>query len=158
MRRTIVPIAITASLALAIGAAGLSTASAKNNSGERVIHQTAVLAQQTFTGDPDNPKLGDQFVVNVDLFDDSKAKVGHSGSTCTVVGVPPRQTEVQCLADIVLAQGKITFGGLAPFPPTSTPAEFSVLGGTGMFRQARGTFVVFVVTPNTFDGTLHLLR
>lgn len=157
MRRKVVFAAIPASLALALGTVGLSAAPAKTNDGGKVIHHTAVIAQQIFIADPNNPQLGDRFIVNVDLFDDSKAKVGHSGSSCTVVSVPPRDTEVQCLADIVLAQGKITFGGLAPFPPTTTPVRFSVLGGTGDFRKARGTFVVFAVTPNTFDGTLHLL-
>jgi hypothetical protein len=157
MRRNVVVAAIPVILALAVGTVGISAAPARSNEGRRVIHHTAVVAQQFFTGDPNNPQLGDQFIVNVDLFDDSHAKVGHSGSSCTVVGVPPRDTEVQCLADIVLAQGKITFGGLAPFPPTTTPVQFSVLGGTGDFRKARGTFVVFAVNPNTFDGTLHLL-
>lgn len=157
MRRNVVIAAIPAILALALGTVDIPAAPAKASEGGKVIHHTAVVAQQLFTGDPNNPQLGDRFVVNVDLFDDSKAKVGHSGSFCTVVGVPPRDTEVQCLADIVLAEGKITFGGLAPFPPTSTPAQFSVLGGTGDFRKARGTFVVFAVNPSTFDGTIHLL-
>jgi len=94
---------------------------------------------------------------NGDLFDDSNAKVGHVASSCTVVSVPPRATEVACLSDTVLAQGKITVGGVAPFPPTATPVRFSVLGGTDEFRKARGDFVVFAVPPNRLDGTFHLL-
>ena len=121
------------------------------------LHLTAVIAQQTFIGDPNNPQLGNQFMLNGGLFDDSSAKVGHVASSCTVVSVPPRATEVACLSDTVLAQGKITVGGVAPFPPTATPVRFSVLGGTDEFRKARGDFVVFAVAPNRLDGTFHLL-
>src|SRR5438093_13717735 len=93
MRRNVVVAAIPVILALAVGTVGISAAPARSNEGRRVIHHTAVVAQQFFTGDPNNPQLGGQFIVNVDLFDDSHAKVGHSGSSCTVVSVhlvPPR--------------------------------------------------------------------
>ena len=46
--------------------------------GGKVIHLTAVIDRQTFTGDISNPKLGDQFILNGDLFDDSDAKAGES--------------------------------------------------------------------------------
>lgn len=157
MRRKVVLAAIPASLALALGTVGPSAAPATTNHGGKVIHLTALIAQQIFIGDPNNPQLGDRFIINGDVFDDSNAKVGHTGTSCTVVSVPPRATEVTCLGDIVLAQGKITIGGLAPFPPTTTPVRFSVLGGTDDFRKARGDFVVFAVPPNKSDGTLHLL-
>lgn len=75
-----------------------------------------------------------------------------------MVSVPPRVTEVTCLSDSVLAEGKITVGGVAPFPPTATPVQFSVLGGTDEFRKARGDFVVFAVSPNRLIGTFHLLN
>jgi hypothetical protein len=144
------------SLALALGTVVPSGAPATTNDGGKVIHLTAVIGQQVLTGDPNNPLLGNQFILNGDLFDDSNAKVGHFVSSCTMVSVPPRATEVACLGDTVLAQGKITVGGVAPFPPTATPVQFSVLGGTGEFRKARGEFVVFAVPPDKMDGTFHL--
>lgn len=157
MRRTVVLTAILASLALALGTVGPPGAAAMTNDRGKVIHLTAVIAQQIFTGDPNNPQLGNQFILNGDLFDDSNAKVGHVATSCTVVSVPPRATEVMCLSDTVLAQGKITVGGVAPFPPSATPVQFSVLGGTGEFRKSRGDFVVFAVPPNRLDGTFHLV-
>ena len=157
MRRNVVLAATLTILTLVLGTVGPPGAPAMANDGGKVIHLTAVIAQQTFIGDPNNPQLGNQFILNGDLFDDSNAKVGHVGASCTVVSVPPRATEAACLSDTVLAQGKTTVGGVAPFPPTATPVRFSILGGTGEFRKARGDFVVFSVAPNKMDGTFHLL-
>ena len=158
MRRNVVLAASLTSLALALGTVGPPGAAAMTNDGGKVMHLTAVIAQQIFIGDPNNPQLGNQFILNGDLFDDSNAKVGHVATSCTVVSVPPRATEVMCVSDSVLAQGKITVGGVAPFPPSATPVRFSVLGGTEEFRRARGEFVVFAVSPNRLDGTFHLLN
>ena len=158
MRRNVVLAAIPASLALALGTVAPSAAPATASHRGKAIHLTALIVQQAYTGDLNNPQLGDRYVVNLDVFDDSSAKVGHSASSCTVVGVPPRATEVACLGDTVLDQGRITVGGVAPFPPTTTPVRFSVLGGTDDFRKARGDFTVFAVPPDKLDGTFHLVR
>ena len=158
MRRNVVLAGTLTSLALALGTVGPPGAGAMTNDRGKVIHLTAVIAQQIFIGDPNNPQLGNQFILNGDLFDDSNAKVGHVASSCTVVSVPPRATEAMCLSDTVLAEGKITVGGVAPFPPTATPVRFSILGGTDEFRKARGDFVVFAVSPNTLDGTFHMVN
>jgi hypothetical protein len=158
MRRNVVVAASLTSVALALGTVGLPGAAAKTNDRGKVIHLTAVIAQQVFTGDPSSPQLGNQFILNGDLFDDSNVNVGHVATSCTVVSVPPRATEVTCLGDTVLAEGKITVGGVAPFPPSATPVQFSILGGTDEFRKARGDFVVFAVSPNRLDGTFHLLN
>ena len=160
MRRNVVVAATLTSVVLALGLVGPPGAPAGTpagaNDGGKVIHLTAVIDQQAFIGDANNPQLGNQFVLNGDLFDDSNAKVGHVASSCTVVSIPPRATEVACLGDTVLADGNITIGGVAPFPPTATPVRFSVLGGTGEFRKARGDFVTFAVLPDRLDGTFHL--
>lgn len=158
MRTNVVLAATLTSLALALGTVGPPGAAAVTNDRGKVIHLTAVIAQQVFTGDPNNPQLGNPFILNGDLFDDSNAKVGHVSTSCTVVSVPPRATEAMCLSDTVLAEGKITVGGVAPFPPSATPVRFSILGGTDEFRKARGDFVVFAVSPNRLDGTFHLLN
>jgi len=162
MRRNVVLAATLTSLALALGTVGFpgaaaKAAPAKSNDGGTVLHLTAVIDQQAFIGDPTHPQLGNQFILNGDLFDDSNAKVGEVASSCTVVSVPPRATEVNCLSDTVLAEGKITVGGVAAFPPSATPVHFSVLGGTGKFREAAGEFVVFGVPPNRLEGTFLLL-
>jgi hypothetical protein len=156
MRRNVVVAAALTSVALALGMVGSPGAPAMANDDGKVIHLTAEMVQQAFIGDPSNPQLGNQFVLNGDLFDGSNAKVGHFATSCTVVGVPPRATEVACLGDTVLAEGSITTGGVVPFPPTATPVRFSILGGTSEFRKARGDFVVFSVPPNRMEGTFHL--
>jgi hypothetical protein len=64
---------------------------------------TSLIDQQTFIGDLNSPKLGDQFILNGDLFDDSNAKVGYAVSSRTVVSVPLRPTEVAWLHGKVAA-------------------------------------------------------
>jgi hypothetical protein len=152
MHRTAVVAAIAASVALAVGTVVLSstpaTADHGGHGGEKVVHLRLTVKQQAFTGNLSDPKLGDQFLINGDVFDDSGTEVGRAVTSCTVASVPPRATEVACLGDTVLRKGKITIGGVAPFPPPGTPVRFSIVGGTGDFRTARGEFVVTNPSPD----------
>jgi allene oxide cyclase-like protein len=156
MRRNLAVAAALTGMASMLGAVGPSAAPAATIGNARTIHLAAHIIQQAFTGDPNNPQLGDRLVVSGDVFNDSKAKVGRTAFSCSVVSVPPRETEAECLGDIVLPQGKITVGGLVPFPPSAAPARFAVLGGTDDFLKARGDFVTTTTSPDTAHGTLHL--
>ena len=158
MQRKAVVAGIVTSLGLAVGVVGLSrTPATADHGGDKVMHLKLEVAQQSFTGDSSSPKLGDQFLINGDVFDDSNTKVGEAVTSCTVASAPPRATEVTCLGDTVLSKGKITIGGVAPFPPSTTPVHFSIIGGTGAFRTARGEFVVTSPSPDTAEGTFHIV-
>src|SRR5919202_3086282 len=82
------------SLALAF-APTLSEAKSKR------IQVTAKIVQQTFTGDLASPKLGDQLISSVELFDKHDEKVGTGAGACTIVSVPQlpevEDTLLQCL-------------------------------------------------------------
>ena len=112
------------------------------------IHVIASVVEQTFTGDLQNPKLGDRLINSGDLFDDGGTKVGVGAGVCTTVrtkGASPDTLE--CLLSAAFDQGQIILGGEAPFPEPGVAGHFGILGGTDAFRKARGE-ATLVVLPN----------
>jgi hypothetical protein len=122
----------------------------------KTIHVTARIVQQTLTGDPASPQLGDRIITNVDLLDESGIIVGTGGGSCIVVSVPPLDTLIECLLTAVLAEGQIIFGGMAPPPAVGVTAHFGIVGGTGDFRKVRGEATLVVTTPERMDVTFDL--
>jgi hypothetical protein len=126
------------------------------------IHVIAKFVQQTFTGDLASPKLGDQIINNVALFDDSGTKVGAGGAVCTIVSIqdsppdPLPDTPVQCLFSAIFDKGQIIFGGLAPFPEAGAVGHFGILGGTDAFRKARGDATLVVLSNGDVDNIIDL--
>jgi hypothetical protein len=122
------------------------------------IHVIAKVVQQTFTGDLANPKLSDQLVTNVELFDDRDTKVGAGGAVCTIVSVqdPLPNTPIQCLLSVVFDEGQIILAGLAPFPEAGAVAHFSILGGTDDFRKAHGDATLVVLSNGDIDNIFSL--
>ena len=141
-------------LTLAIVALGLTSTVAEAQ-GKR-IHVTAQVVQQTFTGDPANPRLGDQLISNVVLIDEHHRQVGTGTGACTVVSAPPQDTRLQCLLGAAFARGQMTFGGAAPLPEVGVEARFGIFGGTGDFRKARGEATLVVISPVLQDATFDL--
>jgi Allene oxide cyclase barrel like domain len=140
---------------------GIAVASTLAQAQSTRIHVTAKVVQQKFTGDLANPKLGDQLLTSVELFDDSDIKVGTGVGACTIVSVPqPPEVEdtlLQCLLTAVFdKKGQITFGGVAPLPEVGGVAQFGIFGGTGDFRQARGEATLVVISPTLQDATFDL--
>ena len=111
------------------------------------MHVSAEVVQQTFTGDPTDPQLGDRRITNVRLRDQDGTNVGTGAGFCTVVSVPPEGTLEACLLTAVFAEGQIIFGGVAPLAEVGAVAQFGILGGTDDFRKARGD-AILVVTPS----------
>jgi hypothetical protein len=120
------------------------------------IHVTATVVQQTFTGDTANPKLGDQLITSVVLYDTHEREVGTGAGACTIVSVPPLDTRLQCLLTAVFPKGQILFGGVAPLPEVGVVAQFGIVGGTDAFRTARGEATFVVLTPERQEATFDL--
>src|SRR5262245_33264224 len=135
---TIVALALTSTVAEAQG---------------KRIHVTAEVVQQTFTGDLAHPQLGDQLISNVVLLDERHRQVGTGTGACTVVGVPPLDTRLQCVLGAAFAGGQIAFGGAAPLPEVGVEARFGIFGGTGDFRKARGEATLVVISPVLQEAT-----
>ena len=143
---------------LPLAALGLAMACAPTlgEAQSKRIHVIAKVVQQTFTGDPARPKLGDRLINNAELFDEGGTKVGTGASVCTIVGEPPLDTLVQCLLSAVFDKGGIIFGGLAPFPEVDAVGHFGILGGTDRFRKARGDATLVVLSTGDVDTILEL--
>jgi hypothetical protein len=128
------------------------------------IQVTAKTVQQTFTGELDAPKLGDQLISSVELFDkhDEKEKVGTGAGVCTIASVPPpppnlEDTFLQCLLTATFdKKGQIIFGGTAPFPQPGIVGHFGILGGTDDFRKARGEAALTVISEKFQDAVFEL--
>jgi hypothetical protein len=120
------------------------------------IRVTAQVVQQTFSGNPASPRLGDRRITNVDLLDESGIRVGTGGASCTVVSVPPLDTLEECLLTAVFVDGQLVFGGLAPSPEVGVTGRFGILGGTDDFRDARGEATLVVTTMEIIDVTFDL--
>ena len=139
----------------------LALVSTQAESRSKRIHVTAEIVEQTFTGDIANPAIGDRLITSAELFDKhDEQEVGTGAGVCTVVSVPeipsPKDTVIQCLISAVFDQGEITFGGAVQFPEVGAVGQFSILGGTGKFRKARGEATLTVLSPNTQDAVFEL--
>src|SRR4030095_16665322 len=102
---------------LTLVALGLALVSTQVEARSKRIHVTAVVVEQTFTGDIANPAIGDRLISSAELFDKHDDKVGTGTGVCTVISVPEtpsaKDTVIQCLITAVFDQGQIIFGGAA---------------------------------------------
>jgi hypothetical protein len=119
------------------------------------IHVTAEVVETTVIGNPKHPKIGDQTVTSVLLFDKHHTEVGNGAGVCTLISLePPLGTLLQCLITAVFDnKGQIIFGGIVPPPDIGAVGHFGILGGTDDFRTARGEVTLVVISPIVQDGT-----
>jgi hypothetical protein len=124
----------------------------------RLVERARDFTIQDF-GTP-GPSLGDRIVFTSDLFDEEGNQVGRDGADCVVVRIDPsaplpEQQVVQCTITVELADGQITFQGLAQ----GTENLFAVTGGTGAYRKARGEALAKDRVPlQVADITITLFR
>jgi hypothetical protein len=137
---------------------GISLVSTLAEAKSKRIHVTAEVVKTTLLGDPDEPKIGDQIITSVMLFDKHDKEVGTGAGICTLVSLqPPLGTLVQCLITAVFDdKGQIIFGGIAPLPDIGAVGHFGILGGTDEFRKARGEATLVVISPVRQDATFDL--
>src|SRR5215475_11363149 len=90
----------------------LVIASTLAEAGSTRIHVTAKFVESTLIGDPDNPKIGDQSITSVALFDkhDETEQVGTGTGICTLVTPPGPDALVQCVITAIFSNGQIIFG------------------------------------------------
>jgi hypothetical protein len=135
---------------------GIALVSTLGEAKSKRIHVTAQVVQGTFTGDPDNPKIGDQRITSVELIDDSGTKVGIGVGVCTLVTIPLPDTLQQCLLTAAFDEGHIIFGGITPLPEVGAVSQLGILGGTEKFRKARGDAILFITPAGDIDSTFDL--
>jgi hypothetical protein len=119
------------------------------DSGSQRIHVTAKIVEATFIGNPNKPKIGDQSINSVVMFDEQDTEVGAGTGICTIISLPPQDTLFQCLITSVFdTKGQVIFGGIVPPPDIGAVGHFGILGGTDDFRTARGEVTLVVITPD----------
>jgi hypothetical protein len=124
----------------------------------RLVERIVDFTIQDF-GAP-GPSLGDRLIFTSDLFDEAGNRIGRDGADCVVVRLDPEaplpeQQVVQCTITVALADGQLTFQGLAQ----GTENLFALTGGTGAYRKARGEALAKDRVPlQVADVTITLFR
>jgi hypothetical protein len=150
-------IAMTRLLTLVALGLAIAFAPIPGEAASKRIHVISNVLEQTFTGDPRNPKLGDRLITSGDLFDDRGTKVGVGAGVCTTVRTKETSSYMlECLLSATFDQGQIILGGEAPFPEPNVEGHFGILGGTGAFRKARGEAILVVLSDGDIDTTFDL--
>jgi hypothetical protein len=91
---------------------------------------------------PRRDEPGDRIVAPATVLDTEGGEVGLFYSSAVVIGSAKGQTAVATLEDhrFELGDGVIVGNGLAGHP--GEPAEFAVVGGTGRYLAARGSYTI----------------
>src|SRR5262245_49720996 len=136
----------------------MALASAHVEAKSKRIHVTAEVEETTVIGDETEPKIGDQRITRVVLFDPDTPKkaVGTGTGICTLVKLPIPRVEdalVQCYITATLDnKGQIIFGGTASLPLIGAVGQFGIFGGTDDFRKARGEATLTVLSLEAQDA------
>jgi hypothetical protein len=147
---------------LTLGVLALAFVSTQGEARSKRIHVTAKVEETTLIGDPAEPKIGDQRITRVVLFDPDKHKkeVGTGTGICTLVKLPIPSEEdalVQCYITATLDnKGQIIFGGTASLPIIGAVGHFGIFGGTDDFHKARGEATLTVISLDTQDAVFDL--
>ena len=74
-------------------------------------------------------------------------KVGRGGGSCQVIHVDGENITMQCLITMQLERGSVTMQSL--WVRGASPLDMAVTGGTGTYRNARGTVRFWdIATPS----------
>ena len=88
----------------------------------------------------EGPTVGDLLVFQDKLIDSgTHQQVGVEGGTCTVTAVLQAGFQTHCVGTVKLADGQISFQGLATDAPVK---PLAVVGGTDEYRGASGELIL----------------
>ncbi|MFJ9417211.1 hypothetical protein ACIRPT_23905 [Streptomyces sp. NPDC101227] len=95
---------------------------------------------------PAGPSLGDMDVYSGSAIRDGR-RVGRGGGSCQVIHVNGKELTTQCLITIELERGSLTMQSL--WGGGKGSLDMAITGGTGIYRNARGTARYWdIATPN----------
>ncbi|MFI7020234.1 hypothetical protein [Streptomyces sp. NPDC050164] len=86
--------------------------------------------------DPKGPSLGDTHVYSGTAIKDGRS-VGRGGGSCQVIHIKGDELTTQCLITMELKRGSLTMQSL--WVSGTSSLDMAITGGTGDFREARGT-------------------
>ena len=98
---------------------GIALVSTLAEARSKRIHVTAKVVEATFTGAPDHPKIGDQRITIVDLYDKNETKVGTGVGVCTLVTTQTQTRFNNASSRRLLTRRGISFLEVSPRCPRS---------------------------------------
>jgi hypothetical protein len=144
-RRFVAVLLITA----AVGGCGAARSEADSQAGGQVeVLELEVENNQYAALDLDRAgvSVGDMDVYSGTAIRDGR-KVGHGGGSCQVIHVDGDNVSMQCLITMELGHGSVTMQSL--WVRGASPLDMAITGGTGAYRNARGTVRFWdIATPN----------
>jgi hypothetical protein len=99
-----------------------------------------------------DPGTGDTILYRSDLVSGNR-KIGTDQGVCTLVDPPA----AQCAVTLFLPSGHLVFLDSFVFAPDGRN-EFSMVGGTGAYQDARGEARITQVTPTEFRWVVRVRR
>jgi len=152
MKRLLTLIALAAAAALAVTLVAGSTGAASSGGGKRIAVFERATTDTFVDLPPAGDSLGDTLTFANEVFDArSGEKVGTDQGQCvrTVVG-----EAFECSWTTFLPRGQITVQG--PFYDAAD-STLAITGGTGAYRNARGSMDLHARSATEFDFVFHLI-
>ncbi|WP_207922896.1 hypothetical protein [Micromonospora sp. KC606] len=136
-------------ITVAVAGCSAETTEAEAQAGDRVeILELEVENDQYAALDlgPAGLSLGDMDVYSGNAVRDGR-KVGRGGGSCQVIHIDGKKITMQCLITMELERGSVTMQSL--WARGANPLDMAVTGGTGAYRNARGTIRFWdIATPS----------
>ncbi|GAA2663740.1 hypothetical protein GCM10009864_35040 [Streptomyces lunalinharesii] len=132
-----------------IGVCTIVRADAETPEGNQAeVLELKVQNEQHATTDlgPTGPSLGDMEVYSGAMMKDGR-RVGRGGGACQILYVKDGELTSQCLITIDLEHGSLAMQSL--WASGTTSLTMAITGGTGIYKNARGTARYWdIATPN----------
>jgi hypothetical protein len=140
-------------IAAALGGCGADRSEAENQAANPPAAQVEVLEGRAETDqlaapdlDPAGPSLGDMYVYSGSLTKDGR-EVGYGGGSCQFTHIDGEKITTQCVITMELERGSLTVQALWVYG--TSPLDMAITGGTGAYRNARGSVRFWdIATPN----------
>jgi hypothetical protein len=157
---------IIAAIAVAAVAAGVAATVSAGSSGERTIRLverggTFGFVDNPPTGTKDNRLIsaGDFSAGTVKLYERSGKRAGSLQIVCfATVSGPEVRAKFQCNGTAQLADGMLALSAVSERRPNQDVDHIAVVGGTGAYKDARGTVTSTQrASGDVADDVVHLL-
>lgn len=147
-KRTRAVLTTIVAVSLVTAAVGGWAADNGNKEGQVEVLELNVENDQYASLDLGQPgaSVGDMDVYSGNAIKDGR-KVGHGGGSCQVINMDGENMTMQCLLTMEFDRGSVTMQSL--WTRGENPLDMAITGGTGVYRNARGTVRFWdIATPN----------